>query len=247
MPVTGGNPRKWEDPLPNLILRLVGVVLSPRSTFAGVVGRPRVGGALLVVCLCSAIGNALLLSTDVGREMVLTEQVRSVEELGMAVTDELYAEMEDGLDAVTYISAGAAFVSLPVIIFVIAGSVWTAGFVVLGAQVPFKATYAVVTHVGAVSIVQLLFTVPLNFARGAMGRPTTVAALLPVLEEGSFLQGAAGIVDLFVVWQLFLLAIGIGVLYKRRTAPIAATLYSVYAMGAGVAGVVMPRLEGMVG
>ena len=77
-----------------------------------------------------------------------------------------------------------------------------------------------------------------------MGSPTTVAALLPMLEEGTFLQRALGIVDLFVVWQLFLLAVGSGVLYKRRTGPIAASLYGLYAVIAVAAGLILSRLGG---
>ena len=228
----------------NLVARLVGVLVTPRSTFVAIVGEPQLFGALLVVCLCSAIGNGVLLSSGVGRELVLTQQVGTMEDLGVAVTEELYAEMEDGLDAVAYISAGVAFVFLPIIIFIVAGSVWIAGHVVLGAQAPFKAIFAVVAHVGAVSIVQLLFTIPLNLARGAMGSATTLAALLPVLEEGSFLQGALGVVELFVLWQLFLVAVGTGVLYKRPTTPIAVTLYGLYAMGAVAGGFVASRLGG---
>ena len=104
--------------------------------------------------------------------------------------------------------------------------------------------YAVVTHVGAVTIVQQLFTIPLNYVRGAMSVPTTLAALLPMLEEGTLVQRTLGVVELFVVWQFFLLAVGTGVLFKRRTSPIATTFYSLYAVVALVAGFIMSRLGG---
>jgi hypothetical protein len=51
-------------------------------------------------------------------------------------------------------------------------------------------------------------------------------------------------IDLFVVWWLFVLAIGLGVLYKRRTQPIAFGLFCVYAVIALVAAAVMSRFGG---
>ena len=167
-----------------------------------------------------------------------------MESFGMTVTDEMYADLERRLENAAYFAAGGALVSLLIITFIIAGLVWTACYVILGAHAPFKAMYAVVTHVGVVGVVQQLFNAPLNYARGVMGVPTTLAALLPVLEEGSFIHRTLSLVELFVVWQLFLLAVGAAVLYKRRTGPIAVTFYSLYAVIAIAAGFILSRLGG---
>ena len=35
-------------------------------------------------------------------------------------------------------------------------------------------------------------------------------------------------IDLFYVWSTFVTAIGLGVAYKKRTAPIAMTLFGIY-------------------
>ena len=104
--------------------------------------------------------------------------------------------------------------------------------------------YAVVTNTGVVNILQQLFVVPLNYARGAIGNPATVAAFFPMLEEGSFPERALGLVDLFIVWHVFLLAIGVGLLSKRRTGSIATTFYGLYAVIAVGVGFVLSRLEG---
>ena len=237
-------PRPDGEPSPNLAARLVGVLLSPRATFAAIVARPRPLGALLVVSLCVAAANGWLVSTDFGRQMILDQNVASMESFGMTVTDETYGEMARGLENAAYFSAAATFVTMPIIMLVIAGIVWTACYVILGAHAPFKAMFAVVTHAGVIGILQILFNMPLNYARGALGSPTTLAALLPMLEEGGFLQRALGIVELFIVWQLFLLAVGTGVLYQRRTRPIATTFYCLYAVIAVAAGFFLSRLGG---
>ena len=241
---TDAPPRPDGHSSPNLAARLFGVILSPRNTFAAIVDRPRPFGALIVVVLFSAAANFWLLSSDFGLQAILDQTVESRESFGMTVSDEEYDQLARQLGNAAYFSSGAVLVVLPIITFIIAGIVWTTCYVVLGAHAPFKAMYAVVNHIGAVSILASLFSLPINYARGDLDRPTTLAALLPMLEEGTFVHRTLGFVELFAVWQFFLLAVGTAVLYKRRTGPIATTFYSLYAVFAIAAGFFLSRLGG---
>jgi hypothetical protein len=59
-----------------------------------------------------------------------------------------------------------------------------------------------------------------------------------MLEEGSFLARLAGFVDLFAIWWLVVLSIGLAVAYRKRTQSVAITIFSIYAVIAlAVAGV----------
>jgi hypothetical protein len=51
---------------------------------------------------------------------------------------------------------------------------------------------------------------------------------VPFLDENSFAERMLGSIDLFLIWWIVSLAIGLGVLYRRRTAPIATTLVVIY-------------------
>jgi hypothetical protein len=51
-----------------------------------------------------------------------------------------------------------------------------------------------------------------------------------MLSETSFAAHLLGTIDLFLIWYLFILAIGLGVLYRRRTQPIEISLLSLYAV-----------------
>ena len=50
--------------------------------------------------------------------------------------------------------------------------------------------------------------------------------------------------DLFVIWYLLVLAIGLAVLYRRKTQPIALALYGVYAAGVVVIAAIRSRVGG---
>jgi hypothetical protein len=73
-----------------------------------------------------------------------------------------------------------------------------------------------------------LFVTPLNYVRETMSSATNMAVFLPMLDESSFLARLLGTIDLFLIWWVFVLAIGLGVLYRRKTGPIAVGLYAVY-------------------
>ena len=77
-----------------------------------------------------------------------------------------------------------------------------------------------------------------------MGNPTTMAAFFPMLEDGTFAARALGLVDVFVIWQLFVLSVGVGVLYKRRTGSIATAFYLLYAVLAIGGGFALSRMGG---
>jgi hypothetical protein len=49
-----------------------------------------------------------------------------------------------------------------------------------------------------------------------------------MLDENSFLSRFLSWMNLFTLWQTFVTAIGLGVLYRRRTMPIAVTLIGIY-------------------
>ena len=84
----------------------------------------------------------------------------------------------------------------------------------------------------------------MNYFRGAVTSATNLAVLLPMVPPKSLLGRVLAMTDLFLIWYLLVLAIGLAVLYRRRTQPIALTLYSVYAAGVIVFAAVMSRLGG---
>ena len=231
-------------PHPRLVSRLLGVLFTPRRTFGAVVRQPKWLGALTVVALVTAGTTGWLTSTELGQQMLLERQVGAMESFGLTITDEMYDELADGFENSMYLSAGAVVVVTPILYLIIAGVVWTICYVLLGAHAPFRAMYAVVAHAGVVGIAQQLFQVPLNYARGVMSSPTTLAAFLPMLEPGSFVARLLGAIDLFVIWQLMVLAIGIAVLYGRRTGPIVTIFYTLYAVIAVAIAFVFTRIGG---
>jgi nucleoside recognition membrane protein YjiH len=80
-----------------------------------------------------------------------------------------------------------------------------------------------------VNIVQTLFVLPLNYVRESASSATTLGVFVQsFLDETNFVARVLGMIDLFIVWNLVVTAIGLGVLYRRKTGPIFWSLMGVY-------------------
>jgi hypothetical protein len=214
----------------SLFSRFVGILTAPRATYERVVARPTWLGMYLLTAVIIAFGAALPMTTDAGKQAAVDQQVSQMEGFGMQVSDEQYAQMLKGTAIMPYMTAGGVLVGTLVMLLIMAAILWAIFNAALGGDATYKQILAVLVHASVVSAAGQLFTGPLNYFRGAVTSATNLSVLLPMIEETSFLGRLAGAIDLFLIWWLVVLAIGLGVLYRRKTQPIAYTLFGIYAV-----------------
>jgi hypothetical protein len=208
---------------------MAGVIFSPRAAYAAVAARPRVLGALAVVLTVIVAATFLFLSTEVGQQASLDDNVRRMEAFGRTVSDAQYAQMEQMAPYSRYFAAVFQLILMPVLALIVAGLAYAVFNAALGGDAAFKQVYAIVVHSGAIMVVQALFGLPLAYARESLSGTTNLGVFVPFLDENSFAARVLGSLDLFLIWWMVSLAIGLGVLYRRRTGPIATTLLVLYA------------------
>ena len=181
-----------------------------------------------MITLFGAVCTFTFLSTEVGKQAMLDQQVRMMESFGVKIPDAAYQRMEDGLDRAPYTGAVGQAVSFSIAGLIVAGIALGVFNAILGGDATFKQVFAVVAHSGVVLSVSQVFGFPLAYARETMSGTTNLGVFAPFLDESSFAARVLGSVDLFILWWAVSLAIGLGVLYKRRTGPIALTLIVLY-------------------
>jgi len=228
----------------SLAARVVGVIISPRDTYANVAAHPRWFGVLAVIVLIGATGVFTLMSTDVGKAAAIDQQVRMMESFGMKLTDAQYARLEQGMNRAPYTGAIGQAITLPLAAAIIAGILLGIFNALLGGDAKFKQVFAVVCHSGVVISLAQIFGLPLAYARESLSSATNLAVFLPFLDESSFAARFLGTIDLFQIWWIVSLSIGLGVLYRKRTAPIATTMLVVYAVIALVIAAIRTALSG---
>jgi hypothetical protein len=227
------------QPLPpgqSFVGRFVGVLTSPKATFADVAARPRWFGMIAALIIVGIVGGTALMATDVGRLAALDAArngLNQVKSLGISMPPEAEARMEReimemplwrmGLNASLGQIVGGVLLPL-----CMAGVFLLIFNVMLGGEATFKQMFATVVHANPVMLVGVLFTMPLMYFRGSMTGVTNLGVFVPMLDESSFVAKLLGSVDLIRVWWVIVLATGLSVLYKRKTGPIATALLVVY-------------------
>jgi hypothetical protein len=204
------------------------MVVSPVATLSEVARDPRPLGMMIFVSAITALSTAIFLSTDVGKLAWLDEAMRQAEAFGQTISDAQYAQLKRMKEYAAYLVVVQDLVGIPLVIMALAGMVKGAVAVILGAEATYRQSLAVVAASTVILTLRQLVVLPLDYARESMASATNVAVLLPMLPAGSFLARFLGSIDLFAVWWLLVLAIGLATLYRRRARPIAVTLFALY-------------------
>lgn len=222
----------------SLVSRLIGIITSPKATYQSIVAHPKFLGMLLVTVVASVVVVGGFLSTRVGQDAWLDTVVPP------GAPPEQAAAMERVAPYAAYFATGWIVVFIPLLYVMVSGILYAVFNAGLGGNATFKQVLAVTTYAGVPGVLGQFFTMPLNYMRGVMTSATNLAVAMPFVPEESFLGRLLGAIDLFLIWQLIVLAIGLGVLYRRRTQPIATSLFIVYGVIALIIATVRSTLGG---
>jgi len=210
----------------SLVARFFGVIVSPRETYESIVAHPKWLGMLAITVLAVSVLLTGFLMTKVGQDAWFDAATRNP-----GMTDQQLQAVEKMAPFAGYFAGASIFVFMPLMLVVVAGILFAVFNAALGGNATFKQVFAVVVHAGPIGVLSQLFTVPMNYARGTMTSGTNLYVLVQsFVEENTFVAKLLGMIDIFLVWQLIVLSMGLAVLYRRRTQPIATTLLVLYAV-----------------
>ena len=220
----------------SLAQRFTGILTSPKSTFESVVSFPRWFGIFAVCILISTLVTTAFFWSPTGQDALRTQM------------HEQNPNMPDQqADIALTVTKFATPVMIPIggllVTLVIAG-VLMGVFAITGGTASFKQVLAVVAHAGVVSTVVGAANLVINYFRGSMAPVTSLAGLGQAFAEKGFMAGFLGAIDLVWFIYFFVLAIGLAVLYRRRTAPIFMSLTAFYFVIAIVIGAVKAAMAG---
>jgi hypothetical protein len=228
----------------NLLARFLGVLTSPRATFENVSAHPRWFGMLAVTMVLVAIFSAAPLTTEAGRQAAIDQQINAMKSFGITVTPEIQDRIEQGAGRLPYTTAASVLIMGPIMALIVSGILFAIFNAAMGGEASFKQVFAIQTHSGVVSCLSAVFSGAINYFRGATGSVTNVAALLPMISDQSFVGHLLGMLDVFLIWWVIALAMGLAVLYRRRTQPIAIAFFAVYGVIALIVAVIKSRAGG---
>lgn len=214
----------------NVFSRLVGVLFSPRRTFAEIAAQPKWLAAMAVTTIVIALAQYGFLSTQVGQSAMVDQQIHQTERWAGSVTQAQIDGIEQRAPLGKYFALGATLIIGPIFGFLIAGILFAVFNALLGGDATYKQVLGVLTYAGAVQLVQTIFVVPLNYVRESVSSATNLGVFVQFLDDTNFVARFLGWFDIFMIWWLIVLAIGLAVLYKRKTGPVFGAFMGIYAV-----------------
>ena len=198
-----------------MIRRLAGVLYRPRTTLTALHARPVWAGTWFAILTVWTLCGAWLLSTDIGPQALIDERVRAVEAFGGSVSDDQYQALQASPPVWVYLTSGGRILLTPPVTLAAAAALWMVSRRAR-AGVQFVQALAIAVHVSVVLLVGQLIATPLDYLRETLTSPINLAAVLPLMQDGTLPARIAGAVDVFGLWWVALLALGLSVLTGRR-------------------------------
>lgn len=214
--------------------RVTGVLLRPRATMAEVARHPAFITTWVVVLLVVAVCAGLLLSTPIGQQALVDERVRVTEALGGRVDDAAYARLRTDPPVSIYFTSGGRLLVTPPITAAVALGVMTLARR-HGVTMRFVTALAITVHATVVLALQQVVATPLHYASESLTSPTNLAAILRVFDEGSLPARLLGSIDVFGLWWMWLLSVGLAAATGR---PARQYIWRLLAVYVGVAAMV---------
>lgn len=229
------------SPAESLLARVLGIVHSPRATFEVVSRAPRWLGIAISTFLFTAGCTTILLETDVGQLALLDQWERTASAFGQSIDDRQYAAMEEVSRNGAAYAALSSLVSGPVLTVALSALFFAA----FGTgRATYRQVLAIVAHAGVILALRQAIAAPVTYARETLASPMTLSMFFGMLEEGSLPARLFGLIDLFVIWWIVVLAIGLSVLYQRPARRLAVAFVGAYVTLAVVLAVVMAMTGG---
>jgi hypothetical protein len=205
------------------------VVSHPRVTMTAVAASPRWIAILAILTIAAAGSRIAVFETGVGRTALVDEWERTAIAFGQEIDDVRYAQLREwSTHAVAY-GLGTALLNGPALTLAVAAAVFLVFGAANGTRRSFTQVCAVVVYASVPLALRQIVASVSTYVGESTASATSMSTWWAALNEASASARFVGVLDVFVIWWIILLAIGIGVLYQRSARRLAVTFLGAYA------------------
>ncbi len=201
---------------------LLKVLFAPTAVFRAVKEKPSWIVPLVVIMVVFAISTYFIAPLGMKAQM---EQIMKSDNYTPEQKEQMRQNMAMGEKIGPIIAMVTTPIFFGIVILIGAGMVFLMGNVIFSGNAKFVTLFTMVTLSFATWIISTIIKMPLMLARETIDVRTSLALLLP----GDSMEGVAysflnTFTDVFVIWQIALLVIGVKVIYDFATSKAAITV-----------------------
>jgi hypothetical protein len=202
------------------ISRIIGVFSSPKAAFTDIVARPRWYVPMILVCLAS-LCMITLYSQRVGFDRMMQQQMDQNPKLQSLPAEQRAQQIQAGQAIAKPFAFVFSVIGPPISVLIIAGVLMFLANSMLGSQLRYGQMSAIVAYASLSGLVAILLTIIVMFVRSPedfnLQNPLAfnVGAFLNPDSTPKWLTSLGTSLDLFSLWDMCLIAVGIMVASRK--------------------------------
>jgi len=220
-----------QAPQMNTLQKAWGIFFEPSKTFLSLKQTPTWLFPVIVLIVIVMITNVLVTPF---RMQEAIERIDQNPRLSPQQKEEFIDRMEEQqakpvMKLLSYVIG--PIVAIFVIVLVVSGFLYFGGNVLLGGETSFKKIISVYCWSSLVAIPALILKTPLMLLKRSAQVHTSLAALMPSGSDEGLLFKILTHTDIFVIWEIWLISIGLALVHKfstKKTASMVIGLYLFY-------------------
>jgi hypothetical protein len=125
-------------------------------------------------------------------------------------------------------AAATALASGPLLVLAVSGVLFLALNRGTNRRASFLELLTVVSYAGVILALRQVIAIPVDYVRESISSPTTLIQFFSMFDEASPIARFLAVIDLFVIWWIVVLAIGVSLLYRRPARRLALAFTGAY-------------------
>jgi hypothetical protein len=226
------KPADAETPALSFPERLIGIFISPGETLADVARKPGFVAPLIAIML-GAIAVTETMLWKIGMERIVRTSIEQSSRASSMSPEQMDQAVSQGVKFGAIFTHIVEIVGPPIVLLIIAGLGLLIVNLIFGAQAKFKAVFSLVCYANLVSLLSSLMAVAMilfgdpDHFNAQNPVPGNIGFFLNPREVSKPLYALASSADIFTIWVLILIAVGLSEGTGRKVKPL--PIFLVYA------------------
>ena len=220
-----------EAPQMSIMQKAWGIFFEPSKTFAALNRTPSWLFPVIVLIVIVMISSVLQTPF---RVQEARDQIDQNPRLSAQQKEEFIDRMEEQqakpvMKLISYVIG--PLVAIFAIVFIVAGVLYFGGNVLLGGETVFKKVLSIYCWSSLVAVPAFIVKMPLMMVKKTAHIHTSLAAIMPSGSDESLIFKILSHTDIFTIWEIWLIVLGLAIIYKfstKKTATMVVGLYIVY-------------------
>lgn len=157
------------------------------------------------------------LATEAGYDAAI-ERIESSSRIDDEQKEEIIANMEEKMDGTNYMGWIFSFLGNPIAVFFMTLVALIVGNTFMGGSAKFGQLLNVTAWAYMIAILEAIVKIPLMLSKWSL-EVYTGLGVLGIGAKGTFINYLFAGIDIFSIWRIVIVAIGMGIVYNKKTKP----------------------------